>query len=167
MIVLVSIVLGQLLAPSAQAQCATNLSQDLNCNTIGVRYEQDVDFDDPICALHTGGEGEPNSTTDSYYDYFLYGCSVPTYELDVDSDGFSYGLVEVPDAPDGLEVFLACDNCPEDFNPGQEDEDCDEWGDICDNCVYAYNPDQANADTDELGDVCDNCPEHDNPDQAY
>lgn len=91
------------------------------------------------------------------------------------------------DLPDGDGVGL-CDNCPADFNPGQEDTDGDLIGDRCDpctdldgdgfgnpgfpnlcaldNCVFTPNPLQTDSDGDGLGDACDNCPGVANPDQA-
>jgi subtilisin family serine protease len=59
----------------------------------------------------------------------------------------------------------ACDNCPNAYNPGQNDTDLDEIGDICDNCISVFNPDQNNSDTDGLGDACDNCWYIENSDQ--
>jgi len=50
------------------------------------------------------------------------------------------------------------DNCPTTSNPGQEDADTDDVGDVCDNCPTTPNTDQANTDGDDWGDVCDNCP---------
>ena len=72
------------------------------------------------------------------------------------------------------------DNCPNDYNPNQEDNDQDNVGDVCDpdddndglcdpgesdpsctssdNCPRDYNPGQEDADTDAKGDMCDNCP---------
>jgi len=47
------------------------------------------------------------------------------------------------------------DNCPEDFNPLQEDADGDHVGDLCDNCVSTYNPCQEDADMDGVGDACE------------
>ncbi|RJP40419.1 MAG: hypothetical protein C4547_02755 [Phycisphaerales bacterium] len=78
------------------------------------------------------------------------------------------------------------DNCPDDFNPGQEDSDYDGAGDACDscpldsendadgdgvcgdvdNCPAVVNPLQEDADGDGLGNVCDNCPDAPNPDQT-
>ena len=84
------------------------------------------------------------------------------------------------------------DNCPTDFNPGQQNSDNDAQGDACDddddgdnipdvddNCQFDQNEDQRDTDTDGFGDVCDldddedgklddedNCPLDNNPDQA-
>jgi Thrombospondin type 3 repeat len=80
----------------------------------------------------------------------------------------SSDLVVVPRlSTDGGSV----DNCPNAFNPTQDDTDDDGFGDACDpdddgdlladvidNCRAIVNPNQANADGDAYGDVCDNCP---------
>ncbi|MFZ1704022.1 MAG: MopE-related protein [Saprospiraceae bacterium] len=65
------------------------------------------------------------------------------------------------------------DNCPDSFNPGQEDLDNNGVGDLCesysdldgdgisdddDNCLDSPNPDQSDSDCDEVGDSCDICP---------
>jgi len=61
----------------------------------------------------------------------------------------------------------ACDNCPLVINPGQEDTgDGDGAGDACDNCLNISNPLQEDADNDGFGDVCDNCPAVANANQA-
>jgi len=76
---------------------------------------------------------------------------------DIDSDG------------DGVNDPI--DNCPTDFNPGQEDTDGSGIGDACndtndldgdefetsfDNCPNDFNPNQEDIDVDGLGDLCDN-----------
>lgn len=38
------------------------------------------------------------------------------------------------------------------------DTDSDGWGDICDNCPEDFNPEQQDYDGDGEGDVCDDCP---------
>jgi hypothetical protein len=60
--------------------------------------------------------------------------------------------------PDGDGILLTNDNCPNNFNPNQEDADYDGRGDACDNCFLTYNPNQANADGDAQGNVCDATP---------
>lgn len=67
---------------------------------------------------------------------------------------------------DGLANFE--DNCPYAANPGQEDLDKDNLGDVCDedidgdqilniddNCMLDANPDQKDSNGDGIGDVCD------------
>ena len=75
--------------------------------------------------------------------------------------------------------FDACDNCPEHFNPLQEntdgvgqgdacnaDQDFDEWDDGgADNCEFIFNPGQEDNDADGIGDACDICPTTPDPNQ--
>jgi hypothetical protein len=49
------------------------------------------------------------------------------------------------------------DNCPDDFNPNQEDNDRDGIGNTCDTCRYVASSNNTNTDGDGRGDVCDNC----------
>jgi subtilisin family serine protease len=59
--------------------------------------------------------------------------------FDADLDGLADGL----------------DNCPNTYNPGQEDGDGDGTGEACDNCPGIFNDTQADADGDPSGDACD------------
>jgi hypothetical protein len=129
-------------------------------------------FDNPSCNSAVPGvytailsaEGEGNSDTEEFW---VYG--------DRDGDG----------------VFDPDDNCPNDPNPGQEDLDGDDQGDVCDpdddgdgvdddtdNCPLLANTSQEDLDEDGQGDACDpdidgdgianeldNCPNHANPEQ--
>jgi len=74
------------------------------------------------------------------------------------NDGDNSG--EVGDNPcTGGTTTLCDDNCPDDYNPSQEDSDNDGFADACDNCPDDNNPDQADVgDGDGIGDSCDNCP---------
>jgi hypothetical protein len=94
------------------------------------------------------------------------GCQSLRDERDQDCDGVDdtpYGYTPTPD------------NCKTLCNPGQENADGDERGDLCDpcpldtgddqdvdgqcenvdNCDGVYNPDQRDADADGVGDACD------------
>jgi putative metal-binding protein/thrombospondin type 3 repeat protein/FG-GAP repeat protein len=70
------------------------------------------------------------------------------------------GLVDedVDTDADGDGVPGCSDNCPDVYNPGQEDFDEDGVGDACDNCFLVQNPGQEDIDGDGAGDACDNCP---------
>ena len=106
------------------------------------------------------------------------------YTVSISAKSVSYGAWDDTDT-DGYPDF--CDNCPFDYNDGQEDADGDFVGDICDNCENDANPrvcsvsgdpcqlddecpagevcEQVDTDSDTLGDVCDNCPVNPNPGQ--
>jgi len=89
---------------------------------------------------------------------------------------------------DGDNFPYFSDNCPETYNPAQEDYDLDGIGDSCDvctdsdqdgfgdpgfpantcapdNCPEQWNEDQNDLDQDGVGDECDNCLLTYNPDQ--
>ncbi len=76
-------------------------------------------------------------------------------EVCYDTDGDGYG-------DPGMPQSCPEDNCPDDFNPNQENNDGDEFGDACDNCPMVTNPGQEDIDGDNIGDVCDNCTDLDN-----
>jgi hypothetical protein len=63
-------------------------------------------------------------------------CPMPP--PDSDGDGF----------PDNI------DNCPNAYNPSQNDVDRDGHGDACDNCPNVFNPDQLDTDHNGTGDAC-------------
>ena len=67
-------------------------------------------------------------------------------------------LVSAPGDADGDGILDAADNCPQHYNPLQEDDDEDGVGDACDNCDGVDNPDQIDTDEDTYGDECDTCP---------
>lgn len=68
---------------------------------------------------------------------------------------------------DGDGVGVECDNCPYDFyNPDQDDYDGDGVGDPCDNCFSDQNYAQDDLDYDGIGELCDNCLDDGNPDQT-
>ncbi|MFQ5876510.1 MAG: S8 family serine peptidase [Acidobacteriota bacterium] len=83
--------------------------------------------------------------------------SIQFYYLDPLCDGNGNGVPGQTgfDNLDGDGVIFDADNCPFDYNPGQEDADGDLLGDICDNCPNNANADQADSDGDAVGDVCD------------
>ncbi|UCD16802.1 MAG: thrombospondin type 3 repeat-containing protein, partial [Candidatus Zixiibacteriota bacterium] len=93
-----------------------------------------------------------------------YGPSGITVMVDSTVGEKLYVSVTVDSDFDGL--HNSADNCPVDYNPGQEDGDSDDAGDVCDNCPGLYNPEQADPDGDDIGALCDNCPDVYNPAQA-
>lgn len=59
----------------------------------------------------------------------------------------------------------ACDVCPADYDPEQDDTDNDTVGNVCDICPTNANRDQLDSDSDGYGDACENCPQVANPGQ--
>lgn len=60
-----------------------------------------------------------------------------------------------PPDDDGDGIANDADNCPNDFNPLQEDSDDDSVGDACDNCPTVSNACQEDSDFDGVGDACE------------
>ena len=96
-------------------------------------------------------------------------CSMNQEDSDGDCSYFTIPYSSDPHCGD------ACDNCPNDYNPLQEDNDFDGDGDTCDddddndgvldgsdNCPFDSNSGQEDEDGDSIGDVCDDCTDTDN-----
>ena len=62
-----------------------------------------------------------------------------------------------PPDSDNDGYYNTIDNCPNTYNPGQENEDGDKHGDVCDNCQSVKNDLQEDSDNDGTGDACDVC----------
>jgi len=60
-----------------------------------------------------------------------------------------------PPDSDGDGYPNVTDNCPNAYNPSQNDVDRDGRGDACDNCPTVYNPTQDDEDNDNVGDMCE------------
>lgn len=137
--------------------------------------------------------GEDSDTFQGTFSRGDHISCIVTADCSVNSPAFSNEIIldfvdeDNDNAPD------ICDNCPDLFNPSQDDADADGVGDACndhldadgddfadtqDNCPDHYNPLQVDTDGDEIGDACndaidadgdeindaeDNCPDLYNP----
>ena len=83
--------------------------------------------------------------------------------LDYEIVGTGFQFIDVPIVAFGDRdddgVPDPSDNCPDVPNPGQEDSDNNNVGDVCD-------PDDRDRDDDGVDDDADNCPDHFNPSQV-
>ncbi len=127
-------------------------------------------FTDPVLA---NGQGVTIRTIQSGPTFAeVEVCVGPCGPWDTDNDGVGDNTDNCPerynpdqDDLDGDDIGDACDVCPETVDPTQQDSDGDSRGDACDNCVDDYNWSQSDFDSDGIGDVCDNCPDAYNPSQ--
>ena len=136
--------LAQTCVPGAPEVEACN-GVDNNCN--GLIDDIDLDLDGFSVCGPDCDDGDPSRNP---------AASEICNDIDDDCDGL------VDEGDDGLDededgVPDACDNCPSDDNPEQEDADDDGFGDLCDNCPSENNPDQEDSDGEGIGDACDNC----------
>jgi len=123
--------------------------------------------------IFSAGFGRSDTGTTSWISASIGACNLPRgvycisqsvgSEPDCNSNG-------VPDTCDGDSdsdgVIDGCDNCPNDFNPGQEESDGDGVPDACDNCPAIANANQADADGDDIGNPCDPDDDGDNVDDT-
>ena len=117
----------------------------------------DTDSDPPLCHVF-------QHYCDEWWGWYAFWPSPPGYPF-YWVQGETQSLECCPDL-DGDGICEAVDNCPDDYNPGQEDPDGDGLGSACDNCPNNYNPDQVDTDGDGFADACDNCPADYNASQA-
>ncbi len=103
---------------------------------------------------------------------FQGGLSGPVHALIIATGGriaggeFPYNVARHIDCPldpnadfDGDGICGDVDNCPNDYNPGQQSgPDGDNIPDACDTCPAVNDPLQADADADGAGDACDCAP---------
>ena len=104
-----------------------------------------------------------------YDPYPVYECE-PTFSCEFGNTAVS-GRTGTDDR-DGDDVANDEDNCPDVFNPVQDDLDSDGTGNACDPCPWAFDecpctpPSGIDLDADGFREDEDNCPQHSNPDQA-
>ncbi len=116
----------------------------------GVNAFSDLDLSNPtdlasyqaafhdVCGMPLIGAGT-EGYTDQIYDFTI---DPPKCKEDPDKDG----------------VQLSCDNARDYYNPEQEDQDLDEFGDIYDLCILTPSmSNTADSDRDGIGNDCDLC----------
>ena len=100
---------------------------DENARLLYVKIVDDTNQGDQCCFDSVGADMD-----------YVEALSVGFTAADTDADGFA-------------DPF---DNCPDFYNPNQEDLDGDGHGDLCDNCDTQPNPSQTDTNGDGEGDAC-------------
>ncbi|MBN2275406.1 MAG: thrombospondin type 3 repeat-containing protein [Bacteroidales bacterium] len=95
--------------------------------------------------------GDPRSASSCYDD------NSGTYKQVETGSAILYLSALGPPDSDNDGYNNSIDNCPYNYNPGQENEDGDMFGDVCDNCKSVKNDQQEDSDGDGAGDACDVC----------
>lgn len=160
-----------------------------NCPLAYNPFQKDKNYDGigDICQADTDEDGVPEGSGSGFSDDNCPGVYNPD-QNDANFNGIGDacepantvgfnddacpGMLDKYDFDDDC-VNNAVDNCPFDFNLGQEnvDADLDNDGDVCDpdddsdglsndndNCPFTANALQTNSDEDTAGDACDKCP---------
>ena len=164
-----------------------------NANLIGWAYNAAGNVNSPITMTYNYTSLLSYITDETQLDLFYWDSSTTTWKslsatLDTDANTLTkvesnsvfpraYVLGEknetIQDSDsDGIED--SSDNCPNDYNPNQEDNDADGTGDTCDsdddndgvldisdNCPLVSNSDQTDTDSDGTGDACDSDDDND------
>jgi hypothetical protein len=139
-----------------------------NCPSTSNADQRDFDLDGigDVCDSDDDGDGVPDVSdvcplTAAGATIDTNGCS--QVQVDQDVDGYC-------DPGKSSTLCAGTDNCPPDYNPGQEDWNSNSIGDACDdsdgdghvdsvdNCRSISNLYQEDGDQDLVGDVCDSCP---------
>lgn len=108
----------------------------------------DLDLDNPdhVAAYNAAFHdvcGMPLITGENYTDFY--------YDFTIDEP-------KCKEDEDGDFVQLSCDNARDFYNPLQEDQDLDSFGDVYDLCVLTPSDgNTADSDRDGIGNDCDNC----------